>query len=584
MSGLPEAVADRSSNGGLVEQKLLQIHSVNSLPTESYGYDDVDVLLISTSDPNLCRALAADERRFNALDRWVKMGGHLLILCGGQNAKSTIGPGGPFEKFAPGKLVSVITLPDTGPLERYASSTAIGSGAVEVPQLTNVNGVIEAYAAANSTDLPMVIRSPYGFGEIAFAGVDFSEPPLSKWPGRIAFLRALLHPYISDSNSSAAIQTLVASGFNDMSGALRQQLGHTFRFVAPIGFALVSCLAVSYLVFLGPLDFLLIHQWLRKPRLAWITFPILIAIFASAALVVANWSRGPTGVRLNQMELVDVDESDSLTRGTFWASVYSPDAELFNVRLRLPSFITKADKLENALLSWWGLPGIGIGGMQTTSNDLGLVREGYSYGPHIQSLLGVPVLTSASKALLARWSSGSVLALDAQLADADGLIAGTVKNRTGETLRNVRLFYGSWAYRLGTMKPGDQAEVGEQLSPRRVKTLVTREALEDSGADEKPVESRVFAADQASTKQILSLMMFYEAAGGIGFAHVPNRYQNYCDMSRQLELGRAVLVADATTTGTQLMDEKTSEEVGTEELNTSALVFRFLLPVTHPTP
>ena len=134
------------------------------------------------------------------------------------------------------------------------------------------------------------------------------------------------------------------------------------------------------------------------------------------------------------------------------------------------------------------------------------------------------------------------------------------------------------------MKPGDQVEVGEQLSPRRVKTIVTREALENLDTAEKPVESRIFAAEQASAKQILSLMMFYEAAGGIGFAHVPNRYQAYCDMSRTIRTGRAVLVADATTNGTRLMDEKTSEEIGSEKLNTSALVFRFILPVAHPSP
>jgi len=134
------------------------------------------------------------------------------------------------------------------------------------------------------------------------------------------------------------------------------------------------------------------------------------------------------------------------------------------------------------------------------------------------------------------------------------------------------------------MNPGEQVEVGEQLSPRRVKTLITREALEDARGTEKPIESRVFSAERASAKQILSLMMFYEAAGGLGFAHVPNRYQAYCDMSRQLELGRAVLVADATTRSSQLIDAKTSSEVGSEELNTSSVVFRFILPVTRSAP
>ena len=55
----------------------------------------------------------------------------------------------------------------------------------------------------------------------------------------------------------------------------------------------------------------------------------------------------------------------------------------------------------------------------------------------------------------------------------------------------------------------------------------------------------MFAAEQATPKEILNLMMFYDAAGGYGFAHLPNRYQAYCDLSRTLELGRAVLVADA---------------------------------------
>ena len=132
-----------------------------------------------------------------------------------------------------------------------------------------------------------------------------------------------------------------------------------------------------------------------------------------------------------------------------------------------------------------------------------------------------------------------------QLTDEDGLVVGSITNQTGSPLRNVRLLYGTWAYRLGNLNAGERIEVGEQLSPRKVKTIVTRDALGESGAATAQVEGRVFAAEQASAKEILSLMMFYEAAGGFGFAHVPNRYQAYCDLSRQLELGRPILVADA---------------------------------------
>ena len=122
---------------------------------------------------------------------------------------------------------------------------------------------------------------------------------------------------------------------------------------------------------------------------------------------------------------------------------------------------------------------------------------------------------------------------------------GTIANQTGVPLRNARLFYGTWAYRLGNLNAGEQVEVGEQLSPRHVKTIVTRDALGESGTTAVQVEGRVFSAEQASANDILNLMMFYETAGGFGFAHVPNRYQAYCDLSRQLDLGRALLVADA---------------------------------------
>ena len=131
------------------------------------------------------------------------------------------------------------------------------------------------------------------------------------------------------------------------------------------------------------------------------------------------------------------------------------------------------------------------------------------------------------------------------MTDVDGLAAGSITNETGAPLRNARLLYGSWAYRLGNLRAGQRVDIGEELSPRRAKTIVTRDALGESGATAAQVEGRVFAADQASPLDILNLMMFYETAGGYGFAHLPNRYQAYCDMSRQLELGQAVLVAES---------------------------------------
>jgi hypothetical protein len=126
-------------------------------------------------------------------------------------------------------------------------------------------------------------------------------------------------------------------------------------------------------------------------------------------------------------------------------------------------------------------------------------------------------------------------------------------------------------------------KVGEELSPRSTKTIVTRDALGESGATAAQVEGRVFSAEQATAKDILSLMMFYDTAGGYSFAHLPSRYQAYCDFSRQLELGLAVLVGEAPAPGVQLVDKKTGQAIGDEKLNTTTVIYRFILPVKRTT-
>ncbi len=128
------------------------------------------------------------------------------------------------------------------------------------------------------------------------------------------------------------------------------------------------------------------------------------------------------------------------------------------------------------------------------------------------------------------------------------------------------------------MNAGKRVDVGEQLSPRKVKTIVTHDALGETGTAKGAVEGQVFAPEKASAKEILSLMMFYEAAGGYGFAQLPNRYQAYCDLSRTLELGRAVLVADATGPVAKLVDDTTGTPVGDKQ-DESTVVYRFVLPV-----
>lgn len=578
--GLRDAFGDRSPGSGQAGRKLIELESIAELPTEWFGYSAVDALVIAAGDGKLVKELAGDQAKFAAIQRWIEMGGRLVVFCGAESANELLADSGALAPLAPGKLAEVIRLPEAGPLERFADVIApIGGAEIDVPRLTSVEGKIEAYW--RSTELPLVVRTARGFGEVTFVAVEFARPPLATWTARTAFLRAVLKPYVADTAGNDSTQRLMTSGYNDLSGALRQQLGRSFSLVVPIGFPIVTGLVIAYLLFLGPLDYLVVLRWLRRPLVAWITFPILVAAFSLAAIAIANWSKGSPNTRVNQLQLVDFDMLSGKVRGTYWGALYTPTANQFELRMKMPPVGGAAAREPEMLFSWWGLPGLGVGGMQTGGADLGIVRDGYRYGPDRDSLDGVPVLTSATKSLFASWNGANPAKIDSALTDEEGLVGGSITNQTGVTLRNVRLLYGSWGYRLGTLNDGQHIELSEQLSPRSTKTIVTRDALGQSGATVGE-EGRVFSAEQASPKDILSLMMFYEVAGGYGFAHLPNRFQAFCDMSRQLELGRAVLVGEAATAGAEMTDGATGQPVGDAKLSTGTVIYRFILPVKQP--
>lgn len=585
--GLTDAFANRAARGNGMGRKVIELTDSDELPTKWFGYDGVDVMLLPVGDGQFCQKLAKDKERFAALARWVELGGRLVILCEGKNATSLLGTDGALASLTPGKLAEVVRIPERSTIEHYAASADTPGAAIAadvpifIPRLVNVVGTIEAYAGPRPTDPPLVVRTARGFGEITFVSVEFSSPPLSNWAGRTPFLRNLMRPYLREAGGEETNQKLMTTGVTDLSGALRQQLGSRFAMVKTIGFPVVAVLVLVYLVILGPLDYLVTQRWLRRRMVAWITFPAIILLFAAIAVAVGRWSKGSAVTQLNRIELVDFDTLNGQVRGTFWSAVYSPEARLFDLVVKPQLSGGKLPESTETLFSWWGMPGVGIGGMQTTGSDLGLVRSGYRYSPARDGLEQVPVLMSATKSLIARWNAPVEGKLDADLADAEGLIAGKISNRTGVVLKNARLLYGAWAYRLGNVKVDETIEIGDQLSPRSTKTVVTRDALGDSGTTPGAVESPVFSADQASSRDIVKLMMFYSAAGGLGFAHMPSQYQGYCDLSRQLDLGRAIFVGEAVTGGTTLVDDA-GQTIGDDKAGESIVIYRFLLPVKHP--
>jgi hypothetical protein len=377
-------------------------------------------------------------------------------------------------------------------------------------------------------------------------------------------------------------QKIMSLGYDDLAGALRQQLGRSFAGVTAIGFPWVAALVIGYLLVLGPLDYWFVDRFTQRPWLAWLTLPLVVLGTCIAAAMFSGASKRTDTPQLNHAELVDFDLTTGRTRGSCWATLYSPQARLFDVTLapRNPDGTPTAGA--RPLVSWLGLPGTGLGGMQAAGEPLDVTGVGYREANDLRELEGVPVLTAATKSFAAQWTaerSAAAPSLSFELStNEEGLVIGSVTNNTGARLANAYLLHGHWGYYLGDLQPGTPLEIGPQLRANRVKSILARRALPGIASDQG-----TFLADRANAAELLTVMMFYEAVGGEAFAGLPSQYQSRLDLSHLLALDRAILVASATGTGSQWQQADAGEPLSATD-DSSTILYRFVLPFDRSEP
>ena len=87
--------------------------------------------------------------------------------------------------------------------------------------------------------------------------------------------------------------------------ALRQAGGRTTVLtvlLAGVVLTSFSGAVITFLLVLGPLDYLFVHHWVRRPWVAWVSFPLVVLAFGLAAMALADW-RQSGGPRVNRLRL-----------------------------------------------------------------------------------------------------------------------------------------------------------------------------------------------------------------------------------------------------------------------------------------
>ena len=222
--GLPE-MFHRLELPELERADVVTIDQQQPLPDRWFGYEGVDLVVIAgvpTVDKSLIDAAAIE-----ALDHWVHLGGTLLVTCG-EGADRVFADDSPLHRFAPGEFAGMTTLSaiQLGAIESFArGEERLEATSLRVPQWKNVPATqVELSSSSRAADSALVVRSPRGFGQVIYVGLDFDKPPLSKWLGRNKFLERLLGRHSPGGGQSTAQEGPTQGthlGFVDLSGQLR---------------------------------------------------------------------------------------------------------------------------------------------------------------------------------------------------------------------------------------------------------------------------------------------------------------------------------------------------------------------------
>lgn len=337
----PDPVPGRAPSGGSGLDKSqprnvrLGLIPVAQVPDRPQGLDTFNWVVWPDADPT---KLSPEQTA--ALRAWVAGGGHLFLTV--TERWRQVGQG-PLADLMP---VDLESSPDGDAADQVLVAMGAASTGLRMPQvhatLREVPGR-RVQAIDDPADGVAWAIGTYGLGTVSVLTADPRLAPLGTALPRETLWRHLLHlpePGASRSDYDVLRPDLVAA-LDAVPAPVSQDntfiygnatndpewMVQVFTFlqdipgVAPLPLPWLLGFAFAYLLVIGPLDYLILRALGRQP-LTWITFPVSIAVFSTAALLGTSYVKGSQAV-VTRYEVVDILPGTDLWRGVSWYGIWA---------------------------------------------------------------------------------------------------------------------------------------------------------------------------------------------------------------------------------------------------------------------
>jgi hypothetical protein len=407
------------------------ILDVGLLPDHWIGYGAVDLLILGTgADQKFWEALAAPqhEKQRKAIAEWVRRGGRLVISVGTnpdvlealKELKDmlpvTIPPGGK-------RMVQRLAYRWTQSGTYSIPSDSIGSGA-DFPVATlqpKPDRTSHALLIEDGTNRPWALQGPFGQGRVTVVGFDLDKPPFVDHQRRANFWENLVNfaGYTLPPLNQKFERGYGGTKSDEFGGQLQGSLDF-FEGVPVVSFGWVALFILIYIILIGPVDYLFLKKVLRRLEWTWITFPVIVIAVSAAAYFAAYALKGKD-LKINKVDVVDVDLAGKRVDGNTWFTLFSPRIQNYTIGVepagtdKETSAWTQAvasDAARDTVVTWHSHIdqthyGGSVGGafskryrFQSGPDPVDVNRDLYAAG-----LEGVPIQVWTTKAFHAEWSA-----------------------------------------------------------------------------------------------------------------------------------------------------------------------------------
>jgi len=387
---------------------------IDGIPPQAEALAGLDVMLFHDVDSGMLSTAQS-----TAIHRWVLSGGHLIVTGGDAWQRTTAA----FQDILPATFQGTAPLADSAALAAYLDVDPAPLRTETT--ITRAAPRAGARVLAGEAQAPLVIRGTHGAGTVDFLAFDPNAEPFRSWSAKTELWEALV--------TSTGQTPSWANGFSSWSIA-REATLTTSSTILPTFVQLCGFLGL-YVALVGPVNYLVLRR-LNRRELAWITIPVLIAIFSVLAYTVGFNLRG------------NIATVNRLTVVRAWAG--SQEAEVHSlIGIHSPRRSTYTIAAERGYLLRT-LPGLGSG-----AGTPARINESLRTTAEEVPIDAGTVSSFAASGYAPALAIEGAAAWDVTPGQAVR-IRGSVINHSDVTLEDAVILARGTSRRLGTLAPGER--------------------------------------------------------------------------------------------------------------------------------